>query len=133
MYIAVVINLNVKMKKSYTITKHNVGTWKEHMWQTSPAKMQQLEVQENYIRQIENNLLFVLKVRGSNKTKFVKWMRDNKVNASRYLFKQRGFFLPFVTLIDVLMISRYLEIDAQKLIFEDFNEKYPQINPQNNE
>lgn len=104
----------------FSSPKRNLAKWKMEMWANAPLKAESINAQEAYIRQIEDNVLFLLKINKVTRSAFTKWMRQNRVTASRYMFKnRRNTYLPYVTLVDMIMISRYFGVPMDKIIFTD--------------
>lgn len=111
--------------KKVNANKHHLNTWKAKMWLESPLKAQMLNAQEQYIRDIERNVEFILKMQKYSKTEFKRWLRSNKVTASRYMFSPRdNRFAPFVTLVDMLMIAKHLRVGVEDLMFSDIASGY---------
>lgn len=106
--------------QTFTSPARNLRTWKAELWANAPLKAESLLAQEAHIRQIEDNIKFLLRINQIRRYTFVLWMRQNRVTASRYLFKKRNnAFLPFVTLVDMIMISRFFNVSVDKLFFSN--------------
>jgi hypothetical protein len=106
--------------QDYISPKRHISKWKMELWANAPLKAESINAQEAYIRQIEQNVDFLLKINKVTRSAFTKWMRQNRVTASRYLFKNRkNGYSPYVTIVDMIMIARFFNISMEKIVFSD--------------
>lgn len=94
-------------------------------YEERPLKFEAMKQVSALIPIFEDNVLFILRVRGIKQKTFRKWMRNSGIGASRYLFKKRGDdYYPIINLADWQAIANHLRVPLKKLMHEKISSKW---------
>ena len=104
------------------ISKHRARGWRENKWHQQPLKYDALLTAEAMLLKIEENVRAILMTSGTPPVFLTRYLKKNKLGICRYLLKDRKGYYPRIELSELIVLSWYLKVPLQEILFGDLAE-----------